>query len=471
MRCRLFMTLILVALSVTLAKAQSPPGCSPPSAYALLRQDENYTYLSDPACRQDFWDAVKFIPFNSEGDRYLTIGGEVREWYEGFRNANWGAGPQDHNGDFLQRISLHGDWHLGKRVRFFGQLTSDIEAGRNGGAAPSMEAKLWVEQGFADFGLMVSSRQSLTLRLGRQEFEFGSGRLVDAREGANVRQAFEGVDAVFSAGGWHVDTFAARPVINNVAVFDDPPNHATKFWGAYGVRSLSFTHGGSIDAYYLGIDNKQGTFSRGTAQEIRHTVGTRFWGNHQALVYDWEAAFQWGSFGWLGVRAWAVDAVTGYSLNSLPLKPEIGIKLSATSGDGNRPSEPLATFNPLFPSGIYFGEGAVNLDGPSNLLRIGPSVTFHLRKSVSLVLDYDFFWRENLEDGIYGLGVNLLRSGLNNRNRYIGSQPSAGLHWQASRHIGFTVAYTHFSVGPFLTSSPQPGKDVDYAAIWASYKF
>ena len=201
MRYRLFMTLTLVVLFVALAKAQSPQGCPPPPAYALLRQDENYSYLKDAACRHDFWDPMKFIPFNTEGNRYLTIGGEVREWYEGVRNANLGAGPQDHNGDFLQRISLYSDWHLSKRVRFFGQLTSGIEAGLNGGPAPNMEAKLWVEQGFADIGLMVSSRRTLTLRVGRQEFEFGSGRLVDAREGANVRQAFDGVDAVFRGGG------------------------------------------------------------------------------------------------------------------------------------------------------------------------------------------------------------------------------------------------------------------------------
>ena len=111
------------------------------------------------------------------------------------------------------------------------------------------------------------------------------------------------------------------------------------------------------------------------------------------------------------------------------------------------------------------------LNGPSNMLRIGPWVAFHLRKNLSLGLDYDFFWRESLEDGIYGLGVKLLRSGLDNRNRYVGSQPSAGAHWQPSPHIGVAAAYTHFSVGPFLTHSAQPGKDVDYAAIWATYKF
>jgi hypothetical protein len=269
-----------------------------------------------------------------------------------------------------------------------------------------MEAKLWVEQGFVDIGLVESGRGSLTLRLGRQEFEFGSGRLVDVREGPNVRLAFDGVDAIINTASWHMDAFAARPVVNNIAVFDDPPNHATMFWGAYGVRPLPSTHGGNVDVYYLGIDNKDATFLRGTAEEIRHTVGTRFWGDHGALVYNWEGMFQWGSFGHVDIRAWAVAAHTGYNVRSAPLRPQIGINLGATSGDSDRPSAPLGTFNPLFPTGIYFGEGVINLNGPSNMLRVGPTITFHLRKTVSLVLDDDFFWRESLEDGVYGLGVN-----------------------------------------------------------------
>ena len=74
-----------------------------------------------------------------------------------------------------------------------------------------MEAKLWVEQGFADIGLIGSGRRSLTSQLGRQQFEFGSGRLVDVREGPNVGLAFDGVDAVLNAAPWHVDAFAVRP--------------------------------------------------------------------------------------------------------------------------------------------------------------------------------------------------------------------------------------------------------------------
>ena len=38
--------------------------------------------------------------------RLITVGGEVREWYEGFRNANWGLGTQDDNGYLLQLSAM-----------------------------------------------------------------------------------------------------------------------------------------------------------------------------------------------------------------------------------------------------------------------------------------------------------------------------------------------------------------------------
>jgi hypothetical protein len=468
---RRFLLSLLIVVLVWPMLAGSQTSCPTPAPYALLRQEENYSYLRNRACRTDFWDPVKYVSLNSDGDRYVTIGGEIREWYEGFRNVNWGEGAQDGNGYLLQRISVHSDWNLGERVRLFGQVTSAIEAGRNGGPRPTDEARLWVEQGFADIGVMKSEAASLQMRVGRQEFEFGSGRLVDVREGPNARQAFDGIDMILNAASWHVDAFATRPVLNNVDVFDDPPNHATTFWGAYAVRPLPATEGGHIDLYYLGIDNKQATFDRGTAQEVRHTTGTRFWGTRGPWDYNVEATFQWGSFGSAGIRAWSIAPGASYNLRSLPLSPQLEIRFIAMSGDQNPDTGALGTFNPLFPTAIYFGEGVVNLNGPSNLIGVRPAAKFQLSKSVLLAVDYDFAWRESLQDGVYGLGVNLLRSGLENQARYIGSQPSTGIYWQVNRHFSLSAAYTHFFAGPFLTESASPGRDVDYAATWATYKF
>ena len=330
--------------------------------------------------------------------------------------------------------------------------------------------KRWIEQAFADVDLVKSGDGSLSLRIGRQEFEFGSGRLVDAREGPNVRLAFDGADLILRTHSWQVDAFAAKPVINNLNVMDAPPDHGTTFWGAYAVRPLPITRGGNIDVYYLGIDKKHARFQRGVSQEVRHTGGERFWGSRGKLGYNEEAMFQWGSFGNTAIRAWALASEADYKL-SLPLNPELGVRVGGTSGDRNPVNGALRTFNPLFPTGLYFGEGAVNLNGPSNMLRLGPSLRFHLTDNLVVATDWDCFWRESLQDGVYGLGVNLLFTGSENQTRYIGSQPSVGAYWQMNRHVSISAAYTHFAAGSFLRHRPSPGRDVNYAAIWTGFKF
>jgi hypothetical protein len=322
-----------------------------------------------------------------------------------------------------------------------------------------------------DVKAIKSRETSLTLRLGRQEFEFGRGRLVDVREGPNVRLAFDGFDAIVKTGAWHVDAFVARPVINRIGVFDDHSDPHTLFWGVYGVAPLPVTRGGNIDIFYLGIDKDQAMFNRGTAEEIRHTIGSRFWRARGALDYDWEGQLQFGSFGNADIFAWAFTGNTGYTFRSVSLQPQLNIRWTVASGDGDPKSDTMGTLNPLFPTGYYFGEGVVNLNGPSNLMRIGTSLRLHPTDTLSVVADYDLFWRESLDDGVYGLGVNLLRSGQANRDRYIGSQPSVGVYWQATRHLSLSTSYTHFFVGPFFTNGPSPGHSVDNVAIWTTYKF
>jgi hypothetical protein len=172
-----WLSLVLGFLGRMSLQAQST--CPSPPECELLRQDEDYSYLRNPACKQDSWDSLKYVRLGTSDDSFLTIGGEVRELYERFRNALWGVGPQgvgpqDDSGYLLQRLSVHGNFHVSRRIRFFAQLTSNIEAGRNGGPRPGIdESKLWFEQAFADITLVKEAegkKKVLVMRLGRQPF-------------------------------------------------------------------------------------------------------------------------------------------------------------------------------------------------------------------------------------------------------------------------------------------------------------
>jgi hypothetical protein len=94
-----------------------------------------------------------------------------------------------------------------------------------------------------------------------------------------------------------------------------------------------------------------------------------------------------------------------------------------------------------------------------------------LAKSLAVVMDDHIFWRNSLQDGVYGLGINLLIAGQGNSERYIGNQPTVGVYWNATRHISVSTAYGHFFVGSFLAHASPPGKDVNYAGVWTTYKF
>jgi hypothetical protein len=105
---------------------------------------------------------------------------ELRGSYEVYRNYNWGSGPLDRNGYYLNRLISHGEFHLGPSVRIFAELQSGLEFGRNGDPRPAIdEAKLDVSQLFLE--LRSSTQQHkipIEVRVGRQNLNYGDGSLV-----------------------------------------------------------------------------------------------------------------------------------------------------------------------------------------------------------------------------------------------------------------------------------------------------
>ncbi|MFI5339317.1 MAG: alginate export family protein [Candidatus Methylomirabilales bacterium] len=459
--------LLLVLPVVPIVVSAQSPCPAPPPPFQSLRYEENYQFLGNPACHIDFWDPVKFLPLNEVGDSYVTMGGEVRERYEYYKNNLWGQGPQDSNGFLLQRYTLHADLRLGPDIRFFGQLSSNLETGRTGGPRPTDEDKLDVHQAFGDLRGSIGST-TLTLRAGRQEFSYGSERLVGVREGPNVRLSFDAVRLIAEADPWRMDAFVSRPVQTKRNIFDDDSDRTQAFWGVYAVGPLPALPAGKIDLYYLGVDRQGAGFDQGTASEQRHTLGARLWGQPGNWDYNVELIYQFGSFGSGTIQAWAASSNSGYTFRSVPLQPRIGLRAEVNSGDRDRNSRNLQTFNALFPNGSYFGE--IGLIGPANLMDLHPSLDLHITQAVTLTLDWDWFWRESPSDGVYSPPGGLLRSGVGSGARYVGTQGEVQATWQIDRHLSVTANYTHFFTGAFLKQT-GPAQDIDFVAAWVAYKF
>ena len=474
--------------------APGPPQFAGPP-YKLLREDEDWGYLSNPALGRDWLDPIKYIPLGQNPRWYLTLGGEIRQWFEDFHNENWGAAPAVDNAYLLERYMLNADFHFGKRFRFFIQLKSGIENGRAGGPRPQIdEDRLDFNSAFFDINLDLNEKEqpNVTLRVGRQELHYGTGRMVSAREGPNVRQPFDGARLIFNTHGWRIDTFAVKPVITDPGVFDDAPDHTQSFWGVYGTGNLPSVPF-KLDLYYLGLDRKSFFYNKGIGREQRHSIGARIskggpvYVPGHGLDYDLEAAFQFGTFGpgvFLSfspaglqpigpmgrgdIRAWTFGGDVGYSFENVRLQPRLGLTTGITSGDHNPHSPGLDTFAPPFPNGHYFG--AIQQNGPFNVEGLRPNLIVRLPHRSMFTADCYFFWRESLNDGFYNIAGFLLRPAGTNLARYIGSQPQVEYMVPVSNHITVDFIYAFFQAGPYLQQSP-PGQNLRYAGFFFDYKF
>ncbi len=255
-------------------------------AFKLSRQDEDWSIWRGSQPRTHFLDSIKFVPLNGDASAWLTLGGEVRERYEYFDNANWGKGVQDDNGYLLQRFLLSADAHAGDHFRLFTEFQSGLEDGRNGGPRPTDRDAFDIHQLFVDARIPVGGTNTLTIRPGRQELAFGSQRLVSVRDSPNLRRTFDGVRATLVLEGWQWDAFATRPVRLKTGVFDDDPDPGTKFWGFYGVTPYSPVPGGRIDVYYLGIDRHSATYAQGDR------TGAEAFGRYPALGTAFELGLE-----------------------------------------------------------------------------------------------------------------------------------------------------------------------------------
>jgi len=441
-----------------------------PRVYKTIPAEEDWSFLADPASRSNFWDPIKYIPLRKgEQDWYLSIGGQIREEWERVVNDNWGLQPYG-NHYLLERYMLHLDAHYGKHIRTFIDFESGICTGRIGGPRPIDEKRLDLASAFLEIGTGPGEDSAL-VRVGRQELRYGSGRLIDMRDGPNVRLSFAGAVGRERLRTWRIDEIAVRPMADNSGFFDNAPIHGESLWGVYATHTLPRRFG--IDVYYLGLDRDKAAFERGVGHENRHSVGARLFrpvaSKLPAWDFDFEGVEQFGTFADVDIEAWTFASDTGYRIPTIPLKLRFSLKADVASGD-TPGSKTMGSFNPLFPTGYFFGVLGDTGPGPINFMDLHPKVETDLTHGISWSVDWVFQWRENINDGVYNIPGFLIAAANGSRARFVGDRPGTELRWQATRHLWFQVDYGIFHAGRFLKEA-GPGKNLDYSALYAGYRF
>lgn len=458
----------------------------PPAIVGPMRQMEDYGYLNDSSIRRGlWWEPAKYIPVTrAPNAAFGTVGGELRLRYERIGNSDFGAPPQDNGGYLLTRVLPYVSFTVpdvadGIRLQLFGQVESAFSTGDARGPSPVDEEDFGLLQGFAQIAFAVGDGE-LSLQGGRQVISFGTERLLGSRYGTNILLSFDGGRVRWKNGQWDLRGFYLLPVQVDPEPFDDLSSSDQQLWGIYGTRILTdwmpSLKNASVDFYYLGYSDANASYNSGSGRELRHTWGTRLFGNQPMGkgFLDWndEVIFQFGSFdnqlGDGNILAWSVGTETGYTFD-MAMAPRVFVRANYVSGDENRNSANLQTFNPLFPKGKYFGE--LTPVGPYNLINLQGGLSLNLTDTITLSFQGGPYWRASTQDAVYGVGGNIVRpeNGISNA-RFIGGQMEWVAEWKPRRELSFLVSYSQFIPGAFIDDT-GPAKTTHFAALEAVFQF
>ncbi len=435
--------------------------------YLNLRCDEDYTYLDgEPGTyREDFFDPIKNIHLGD--DWRLTLGGEFRYRMEAETNKAFGARARTQDTFNLYRYMIHADLKYKDVFRVFAQGATSYDDERDYAPRGIDENRWDLQQLFVDVKVL-GPELPLTLRVGRQELQYGKQRFLSPLEWANVRRRFDAVKLFAHGEKWDVDMWYAKPVPVQRKQ-RDRWDEEFDFYGLYVTYKGIPRHG--IDAYFLASDrtadrrNPNGKIG----DESRYTLGARFWGKTAGFDYDAELAGQWGRWAGDTVQAWSWSLNGGYTFADWWATPRIGAGFDWSSGDEDPRDGKVGTFDQLFPLGhAYFG--FLDLVGRQNVTAVNVNLTaWPIKKKVKTAIAYHTFWLNDKRDALYNVGgAPGRRDATGHSGTEIGHEVDVTVVWNICPHSAMLFGYSHFWDSDFIVHT---GSSEDPDLFYIQYRF
>ncbi|MBQ0734465.1 alginate export family protein [Aquimarina celericrescens] len=399
-------------------------------SYNYFHHRNDYSYLKDSIVRKDWSDNLKKL---AKGK--LALGGDLRLAYESFKREGWSR----QSGDIynLNRISLFGDYRS-KKFRFYLELNHASQIGRPNGSRFIDDDYLSVFQSFIDYNFPFSKKNDITFRFGRQALDFGTGLMVAVQGGPNNRRTHDGLSSIINIGKSESTLFISRPVFFEEGFLDNNLlNDDELLWGTY--TSLSLTKKSIFDFYYFGHYGDYPSLS-GMSNQTRHSIGLRYNINTSHWNIDLETTYQFGNAKDANISGYQFGNIITYQFSNLPLRPILGHKFLYVSGDGDIADDRIGTFQAPFQK-IFVGAG---LPAGGNYITFQPAVTLNLTDKLKVLTDYQFIFRANRNEAVYGPYRSLLFTAQETESTYIGNQLNMELHFLMNRHWSFFIKYAPF---------------------------
>tara|TARA_R110002072_G_scaffold303108_2_gene493899 strand:+ start:77856 stop:79409 length:1554 start_codon:yes stop_codon:yes gene_type:complete len=458
---------------IPMVEPRHTPCCDPPEAakkpgrpYKGVFYDNDFRYLNDPGYEStDWFDALKGI--EPVEDLVIDVGGEYRLRFHDENNMRLNGRDENF---MLHRTRLYTDVRYQKRFRAFAEF---IDAASFGEELPTRG--IYVNRAdflnlFGEVTLLDDESGTLTGRVGRQELQYGSQRLISPLDWANTRRTFDGAKLFWQSDDWNIDGFWTRPVPFGQHVPDDHnfdnPDESQQFYGVF--STYKGCENQTVDLYYLGLQ-ESGAPTTGVSFDT-HTIGGRWDGKHENWLWEIEGGVQFGDFAGLDQNAGFCTVGLGHKFADLPWTPTFHAFYDWASGDSDPTDGKRGTFNQLFPFG-HFYMGFTDLVARQNIRDTNFRLTLKPCDKATLILWWHIYQLDEARDALYNAGSGVVRSDPTGAaGTDVGNELDLLLKVNVDQHADLLFGYSRLFAGDFIKRTGV-GQDVDFFYTQFSYKF
>ena len=406
----------------------------------------------------DFLDKLRTVQV---GGAVFQFGFEERLRMEHWNNEDLNDKVDDGDHRWFSRTRLRMDTIFNEMFRTRVELVDGREQ-ESDREPRTQNDELDLHQAYVEIG-----GKPLMVRLGRQELELGSKKLIAAPTWNNLLRTFDAARVSYTSDFVDVSAFCGSVVTDVDDQFNEH-RHDERVCGIFATLKPVRDH--KIDLYAIRLHTWNPEYyvageDKVKGEHKRYTYGARLFGNiTRRWTYDVEAAIQRGHYSNDKIRAWAFHADTAYTLD-LPWQPTLQPLINIASGDKDPTDGVRGTFDPLYSSTHGMYGGIEDMISWMNARVIGLRLRAKPTPKLTLGLECHHYWLVDDKDAWYTCGKKAKRRDTTGKSGDdIGHELSFWAKYAFSKRFEVEGGVSRFFAGRFVERT-GPGDDVSFCYL------
>ena len=404
-------------------------------------------------------------PVNKALPDWLCFEAGYRGRLEGFTGGNFTAGDSD--AYLLSRFRVGSLIKPASWMQIYTELQDAHAVMKNPPLGPPYQSTWDLRRAYIDLGQIEVS--PVSFRIGRQDLNFGDGRILGTSYWRNASRGYDAAMMVLRWNAVYVNAFAASPVVAGA----NGLSHHQQGHNLHGIYSTirSLIPETDVEPYFLwrlspGIRTENGTL----AKISEKVAGVRWAGTRSWWDFSTEAVMEFGNIGADQIQAWAYVAGVGYTFDKHRLRPRLFSEFAFASGDRNAKDGRHGTFDQLYPN-IHNHNGLADQVAWQNLKEFRGGARISPRHKWTVAATYNNWWLASATDGFYNsAGGIVARDPKGTSGTHIGEEFDLETYYRINRLLELGAGIGRIFPGTFLMRTGH-GHAYTYPYVMLNYNF